>query len=85
MPFGFLASAGGGGETGGVESAQAEEAGTVRFIPGGGELFDQGAKAGEEGDFEPAGFFAAEAAEVEGPEDFSFGGEGAGGADEAGG
>jgi hypothetical protein len=81
----FPFAAGGGGEAGGVESAEAEEAGAGGFVPGGGELFKEGAEAGEEGDFEPAGLFLAQAAEVEGPEDLALGGKGAGGADEAGG
>ena len=80
---GAASAAGGGGEADGVESAQAEEADAGGFVPGGGELFQQGAQAVEQCYFHPAGFFLAQAAEVQRPEDAAFGGDGVGGADEA--
>ena len=83
--FGFAGASRGGGEPGGVEAAEAEESGAGGVVPGGGELFEEGAQSGQKGDFEPAGLFLADAAEVERPEDAAFGGEGAGGANEAGG
>ena len=83
--LGFAGAARGGGEAGGVEAAEAEEAGAGGVVPRGGELFEEGAESGQEGDFEPAGLFLADAAEVERPENAAFGGAGAGGADEAGG